>query len=107
MADKKSEVIEQTRKRIMADKKVKAPEQTHREHVEKCIKEYNDAEVIQETRLRELFYELKKRNGYRRVRFSSGKLWSNFWGGGAENRDKARFLDQFSRTILEAEIGED
>ena len=97
----------------MTDKKAISTEQAQaearqaqRDHIERCIKEYNDAEAIQERRLTELFYELKKRNGYRRVRFSSGSLWSNFWSGD-EHLDKRRYLDQFSRIILEAEIGED
>ena len=94
----------------MTDKKAisseQAQAQAQREHIDICIKEYNDAEVIQERRLRELFYELKKRKGYRRVRFSSGDLWSNFCSGDG-HLDQSRFLDQFSRTILEAQIGED
>lgn len=43
------------------------------------IEEYNHTEAQQRERLETIFKELKKRTGYRRVKFSDGRVWSNCW----------------------------
>ena len=71
--------------------------------IRKLAKEYNEIEVEQEKRLFELFKELKKRKGYKRVTFSSGELWSNCWGWNDEITRKL-VLNNFTRTIKEIEM---
>jgi len=71
--------------------------------IRKLAKEYNQIEVEQEKRLFELFEELKKKKGYKKVTFSSGDTWSNCWSWN-EELTKKLVLNNFTRVIKEIEM---
>ena len=74
-------------------------------NISEMVKAYNEAETLQEARLFDLFKEIKKRKGYRKVSFSSGAMWSNCWDK-PETLDRKLFLNDFTRKITEVNAGE-
>lgn len=62
------------------------------------LKEYNELEVEQSKRRSEIFYILKRRVGYKRIQFNSGRLLVNCWGL-PDDLDHRRFLKDFDNSI--------
>ena len=67
------------------------------------VKEYNDIEDGQTTRLNELFYSIRELSGAKKVVFSNGELWSNVWQFD-ERMSQKLVLDRISRKIVKLEI---
>lgn len=71
------------------------------EQINQLVAEYNAVEVQQAARLRELFYILKARHGWRYIKFNNGgDMLSNCWDA-PDRLDGSTFLDKYNREITE------
>jgi len=68
------------------------------------VKQYNDLEAQAFKVLTEIFYDMKKGGGYRRIRFSNGTVLTNCWGL-PDHRDYDQYLKIYARGIESIEPG--
>lgn len=75
--------------------------------IQNLVKEFNQTELEQQNRLKELFDLVNDRKGYRRILFRSGHTWVNCWGRDRRDLQHLRFVEEMNRQITEVELGGD
>ncbi len=73
------------------------------QEIESLLDRYNQEEKEQGQRLGRIFYLLKRRQGYRKIEFNNGEMWSSCW----EPSDNDRFLRRLDKSIIDIQIGDD